>query len=797
MNIIEKAEMHNFRGYSDHNNTIEFRPGVNLVLGDNATGKSTIVTLLLFNLLGKRVDVTRFEDYRTIEPKDLGNFRSRLTFSGIDDKKYSFEKVYSGKGQPRDRIYVDGVEQKRYGEWEFSRKDDVRKFMSDRFGAREEILEDIIIQTQDPLRLLWPVRDSKSVGKELAKLLRVEELQNIYTNAKSCENMLAGRLAEFGKEVSDIDAQINERGLLHPSKYQAIKKKLDSSKGRLGKRSKELEGLRQSRKASQKAIEKKVISLQAKSQYLGKVREQISSLQDELKGEAKPKSSEETLEKARDRAVKLQQSVQKRLDDVNGEIGDFKGSEREAKKQIQKFKPKLQTCSREYQAIASKLADLGVTQPPDTVKALKKLLRTNAKKKEQLDSASGGLKQALRTESAYKKILSAAKANCPVCDTELSVSARKKILAEKTGLIAQLRERMASNTEVTATTDSISQTLDLLEQNLKDSSTASDRIYEEEAKIKAAAKKLPSFEKKKGELTVRIGTLTSNIDAIGSSIALAEKFGQLRGSLDEEKRLAKTVAKLPVMQARLEKEGDAIEALDSKLQKVTNSISAIDPQIDSITDKIRDSTYWYGQLGDKRKAVKVAGGFAREVGLASEAAKLSLHESFTNYCNMISSSLAWIWPSLYDRPDLKRVELQTSIQEILEGDDRVISTEVQLMRVDSKGSRLPFNTISSHGQRVLASIAFRIAFLNLIAKSNVPKVLVLDEPTIWVDEKNRERLGQVLGGLVKEIKEGAIKIDQLIVVSHDSSFLNAIDPEAVKHQCIKNDEGFCEISTVI
>ena len=118
------------------------------------------------------------------------------------------------------------------------------------------------------------------------------------------------------------------------------------------------------------------------------------------------------------------------------------------------------------------------------------------------------------------------------------------------------------------------------------------------------------------------------------------------------------------------------------------------------------------------------------------------------------------------------------------------------MRVDSKGEELPFNTISNHGQRVLASIAFRIAFLNLLSKTNVPKVLVLDEPTIWVDEKNRERMAQVLGTLVKEIKEGGIKIDQVVVVSHDSAFLNAIDPEAIKHQCIKNSEGFCEVAKI-
>ncbi len=116
------------------------------------------------------------------------------------------------------------------------------------------------------------------------------------------------------------------------------------------------------------------------------------------------------------------------------------------------------------------------------------------------------------------------------------------------------------------------------------------------------------------------------------------------------------------------------------------------------------------------------------------------------------------------------------------------------VRQGSNGESIPFNTISSHGQRVLASIAFRVAFLNLLSKTSVPKVLVLDEPTIWIDNAHRERLGQFLANLVREVKEGGINLDEVIVISHDPAFLNAIDPEGVKHVCKKNEEGFCEVA---
>jgi len=165
------------------------------------------------------------------------------------------------------------------------------------------------------------------------------------------------------------------------------------------------------------------------------------------------------------------------------------------------------------------------------------------------------------------------------------------------------------------------------------------------------------------------------------------------------------------------------------------------------------------------------------------------------YRDMINRNLGWIWPLLYQRPDLPKVELAVRVEETEEDGEKTLVTETQLVRIGAGGERIPFNTISSHGQRVLASVAFRVAFLNLLWRTSVPRVLVLDEPTIWVDNVNRERLGQLLANLVKEMREGALKLDQVIVVSHDPAFLNAIDPEGVKHTCLKNEEGFCEVRT--
>ncbi|MGD0803527.1 MAG: hypothetical protein ABSA11_05575 [Candidatus Bathyarchaeia archaeon] len=109
--------------------------------------------------------------------------------------------------------------------------------------------------------LLRRVKDSKTVGKDLARLLRVEELQNIYTNAKSCENMLEGKVTAWLSEKANVETQIRDRKLEKVAIYIGLQKKLNASKGRLTKRGDELERQRKARKSKRKEIEKKASAL--------------------------------------------------------------------------------------------------------------------------------------------------------------------------------------------------------------------------------------------------------------------------------------------------------------------------------------------------------------------------------------------------------------------------------------------------------------------------------------------------------------------------------------------------------
>ena len=495
-----------------------------------------------------------------------------------------------------------------------------------------------------------------------------------------------------------------------------------------------------------------------------------------------------SLEGTRDR-------LEQKLGDIRQSIGGLENAQEEARRQKKRLQPKLGSYSEEYDKVTRALVSIGIPTLPKTTKEIEKLVKVRLQNQEQLGEKIGGLKERIGTETEYKNILSEAKARCPVCDTRLTSAQRRRIVVEKTKLIESLKKSIRKEQKESKNARKIVELLERVKNILKKLAETTEKLCEAETRLTKVERKVPELKRKRVRLEDRHGKLEAGITKIEQQVQIATKFNDIDKLETEHKELRTELKRFPKVEKQVKKLESKIEKSDIRRHEIDGEIRELSPKIENLEEKAKDAKVWYNKLATAENRRTIAYEFAEEVRFAHEAAKLSLHEIFTSYCDMINSNLAWIWPRLYTRPDLKKIELNVEIKETEENGEKTLTPEVQLNRLDVRGDRLPFNTISSHGQRVLASIAFRVAFLNLLSRTSVPRILVLDEPTIWIDDKNRERLGQVLGTLVKEIKEGGIKIDQMIVISHDSVFLNAIDPEGVKHLCMKNSEGFCEVAT--
>jgi exonuclease SbcC len=74
---------------------------------------------------------------------------------------------------------------------------------------------------------------------------------------------------------------------------------------------------------------------------------------------------------------------------------------------------------------------------------------------------------------------------------------------------------------------------------------------------------------------------------------------------------------------------------------------------------------------------------------------------------------------------------------------------------------------ASGGERVAIAIAMRLALAEL-AMGRTPTVLILDEPTVYLDDERRVEIFSILGELGKSLK-------QVIIVTHDEKVIDIAD----------------------
>ena len=503
----------------------------------------------------------------------------------------------------------------------------------------------------------------------------------------------------------------------------------------------------------------------------------------------------EQIEERRQTVSRQLQMLEQRLQDIAGKISSFRTTKTRAENESKRLAEEIENLSKEYALLVGILKEKGIDIEPKSALEAGKLRRTEQKESQALTETIGGLREKEKAETEYINILSQARANCPVCDSRLTAKQRRQLVCEKSEIIGKIKGEIKDKRRAEKDTNEIVQVLEDIERLLKDMSERSGRLAKHQGEAKVAEKRLEPLLKRQNNIKTGQTKLKQKAEELEKRARVAEKLRGLREWTDALKATQKELLALPRVQLEIKKYEKSIEKLEAKQRKIGSNVAAITPEIKAIKQSLENAKAWYGKLTMAKKKAKIAQGFADEMGIASDAAKAALHELFTGYGDMVNFSLRWIWPALYPRSDLRQIKLDVKIEEAEERGEKTLVTETRLTRLGADGQSIPFNTISSHGQRVLASIAFRVAFLNLLWKTSVPRILVLDEPTIWIDNQNRERLGQLLANLVKEVKEGGIKLEQVIVISHDPAFLNAIDPEGVKHICIKNEYGFCEVGS--
>jgi DNA repair exonuclease SbcCD ATPase subunit len=322
-------------------------------------------------------------------------------------------------------------------------------------------------------------------------------LQNVFTNARSCQRLLLDKAEEFRKNAEDSQEQIEQLKLLPPKLYEGKVQRLEKRKKTCEQEASKLKGEISKLKEVKDETEKVLNSLRKKQGRVGQLGDLIAKVRKELKGQKRPKETVGQIAAKRDSVNEELQTVGDSLENTARSIGSLGETKTRAENESKNLIEEIDELSRKYSSLVTILKDKGIDIEPKSALQAGKLKQARQTESQKLTEAIGGLREKEKAESEYIEILSQAKANCPVCDTRLTARQRREIIRQKSELITKVKIAIKEKTRAEKDTHEIVQVLDSIQQLLKDMSDRSRRLAKHQREAKAAEKRLEPLVKRR------------------------------------------------------------------------------------------------------------------------------------------------------------------------------------------------------------------------------------------------------------------------------------------------------------
>ena len=237
--FIKKVHLENYRSHS--NTTVEFSKGVNLILGMNGKGKSSIleaISMTLFNLNDRTGKENSGGNYIKYGEKKA---RVNITFVANDDREYELRTTFStSKNKSKEDI------QKLIDEANIEYTENIKEKLEELCGIKKgfkEIYENIVIAKQNEF-----INVFKKTGTDREKIFNKifnTEVYNIMVEGalKIAENKYEKSRDNVSNEIKSISDNMKDRLQLEENlKVEKEKSnEINSKNNKLEKKSEELE----------------------------------------------------------------------------------------------------------------------------------------------------------------------------------------------------------------------------------------------------------------------------------------------------------------------------------------------------------------------------------------------------------------------------------------------------------------------------------------------------------------------------------------------------------------------------
>ena len=354
---------------------------------------------------------------------------------------------------------------------------------------------------------------------------------------------------------------------------------------------------------------------------------------------------------------------------------------------------------------------------------------------------------------------------CPLCEQNLQQSSRAHIIQKRKDMIKELDEEV-KRSEVLVS--NCQKNMAILKSDLDAAKKAADKIKEygniDDALLLAQQKKdiaqtgYDALSKSIVVAQAELKALRSEIDKLKLNIDKLKLLETYRVKINEQRKMLELYKEQFDSVKADQKEAymmqDSIGVLDAKIAQAQATIEGTKKRIDVssrqlVEKQLEEQRYISAQHKIESKQNIIANMNNFKTALIETQSQLR-----ANLVDTVNTIMHSLWNELYPYGDYRSIRLKAN------SDDYLLEMDV------GEGNWVAVDNVSSGGERSIACLTMRIA-LSMVIVPNL-RWIILDEPTHNIDSNGISKMIEVLGGKLPA------NLDQIFIITHEDAMKQII-----------------------